>query len=237
MDMTGMGIYAMEDSMMESARQTVDRTSRRAAPPRQASAVDLGYRPSLTARKKNMAQFVAKLRTRSPAGAAEVEKMFASTDVIAEMGKVIAPVGLRVDNVADAFTVWWINAWLASRGRDDDPSRGQVAAVRRQAAETFAANPQFARADNALKQEVAEANLVQAALIASLMQGARGNAAQKREIAKQVRKGARASGMDLDAIELTDAGFVPARRTGTADGATPMQPVAGRMIAFAGKSS
>lgn len=211
MDMTGMGIYAMEDSMMESARDTVDRTTRRAAPSRQVSAADLAYRPSVAERRKNLDRFVARMQSRSPAGAAEVERLFASTDVIGEMGKAIAPMGLRTDNVADAFTMWWINAWLASRGRDDDPSRAQIAAVRRQAVETIAMNPQFAGASNAVKQEFAEANIVQAALIAGTMQGAKGNAAQKRDIAAQVRKGARASGMDLDAIELTDAGFVPAR--------------------------
>lgn len=212
MDMTGMGIYAMEDSVMESAQSTVTRS--RHTTPHAMHRVSIGrmtYAPSIERRRKNLAQFVAKTRAKDPAGAARMQALFASTDIIAAMGRELAPFGLRTDNVADAYAAWWINAWLASRGRSGNPTRGQIDAVKAQAAQALGGTPQFANANDALKQEVAEAHLIQAALIESYMTKSQGNAAQRRAIANAVRQGARRSGLDLDSMELTSSGFVPRR--------------------------
>lgn len=210
MDMTGMGIYAMEDSVMEAAGETVSTTRRgqaRVAPTRN---VRLTYTPSMERRRANFAQFVAKSRKKDPKGAAMLEKELASSDVIAKMGRELSAFGMRTDNVADAYAAWWLNAWLASRQRTDTPPARQIAAVRAQAARAMASVPEMASASDAVKQEMAEANLVQAALIGAYMEHARGNPALFRQVASAVRKGARASGLNLDAMELTDDGFVGA---------------------------
>ncbi|MEE2916753.1 MAG: DUF6683 family protein, partial [Pseudomonadota bacterium] len=126
-------------------------------------------------------------------------------------------VGGRTDNAADAFASYWIAAWYAAHGRDDTPDAATFAAVRRQAAEALGAVPQLVGAGDAVKQQVAEANLVQAVLIAATMEGVGRDPAARGRIAAAVRKGARASGLDLDAIALTRNGFVPTRRTGAID--------------------
>lgn len=212
MDMTGMGLYAMEDSVMASAQSTVTRSHH--ATPRATPRVSIGrmaYAPSIERRRRNFAQFVARTRAKDPAGAARMQALFASTDIIAAMGRALAPFGLRTDNVADAYAAWWINAWLASRGRSDNPTRGQIDAVKAQATQALGSTPQLANANDTLKQEVAEAHLIQAALIESYMTKSQGNAAQRRAIANAVRQGARRSGLDLDSMELTPSGFVPRR--------------------------
>lgn len=210
MDMTGMGIYAMEDSVMEAAGETVASTRRGQARVAPARNVRLTYTPSMERRRANFAQFVAKSRKKDPKGAAMLEKELASSDVIAKMGRELSPFGMRTDNVADAYAAWWLNAWLASRQRTDTPSARQIAAVRAQAARAMASVPEMASASDAVKQEMAEANLVQAALIGAYMEHAKGNPALFRQVASAVRKGARASGLNLDAMELTDDGFVGA---------------------------
>lgn len=210
MDMTGMGIYAMEDSVMEAAGETVASTRRGQARVAPARNVQLTYTPSMERRRANFAQFVAKSRKKDPKGAAMLEKELASSDVIAKMGRELSPFGMRTDNVADAYAAWWLNAWLASRQRTDTPSARQIAAVRAQAARAMAAVPEMASASDAVKQEMAEANLVQAALIGAYMEHAKGNPTLFRQVASAVRKGARASGLNLDAMELTDDGFVGA---------------------------
>lgn len=210
LDMTGMGIYAMEETVMQAARETV--TPDRRARPRVAPApASLTYKPSMERRRANLARFVARSRGADPQGAARLEKEFATTDVIGKMDRALAGYGMRADNVGDAYAAWWLTAWLASRQRTDDPTPRQVAAVRAQAATALASTSEIAGASDAVKQEVAEANLVQAALIGAYAERAKGDPDLSRRVAYAVRKGARASGLDLDAMDLTNDGFTPRR--------------------------
>jgi hypothetical protein len=179
-----------------------------------ASAATLRYAPSAQRRRINMARFVEKTRSSNPSSAAKMEQLFASVDVIAAMDRALAPVGLRTDNVADAYAVWWMTAWGAAHGDTSTPSMAKAQAVRAQAARAVAAVLDSAKADAAAKQEYAEALLVQAALIDGMVEQYGQDPAMAPKIASSVRKGARASGLDLDAMTLTEEGFVPAKRTG-----------------------
>jgi hypothetical protein len=215
LDMTGMGIYAMEETVMQAARESVARPRNRAriAP---APAARLTYKPSMERRRANFATFVAKSRKKDPVGAAMLEKELATSDVMGKMERALAGFGMHVDNVADAYAIWWLNAWLASRQRADTPPAAQIAAVRAQAAQAIASTPGFATASDAVKQEMAEANLLQAMLIGAYIDRAEGDRDLSRRLAAAVREGARASGLNLDTMELTNEGFVP-RRTGAVE--------------------
>jgi hypothetical protein len=207
----------------------------------QAAAVRLTFTPSQAERRKNLAQFVVKSRKRDPEGAARLEKLFASRDIIGQINREMGAYGFQANNVADAYAAWWINAWLASRGRTEDATRQQISAVRAQAAHAMTTLPQMASASDAVKQEMTEAYLVQTALIGSVMEQSRGNPGQLRQLAAAVRKGARASGLNLDVMELTDDGFVsggvganedPDRQVAaTADTAQPAGEVAPQVAA------
>jgi hypothetical protein len=217
-DMTGMGIYAMEDSVMEAAGRSVTRRAPgAAAPARAVSPAAFAYRPSQEVRRRNVAGFVKKLTAANPQGAGEVRRLVEDPTLFAKIDRALRGVGGRTDNAADAFASYWIAAWYAAHGRDDTPDAATFAAVRRQAADALGAVPQLAGAGDAVKQQVAEANLVQAVLIAATMEGVGRDPAARGRIAAAVRKGARASGLDLDAIALTRNGFVPTRRTGAVD--------------------
>jgi hypothetical protein len=72
---------------------------------------------------------------------------------------------LRADNVADAYTVWWVAAWLAANERTDTPTRAQFQGAKAQASKALMATPLFAKATEASKQEMAEIFLIQAAMI------------------------------------------------------------------------
>jgi hypothetical protein len=71
--------------------------------------------------------------------------------------------------------------------------------------------PQIRTASDAVKQETAEAYLIQTALIGSFLEQANGDPSQMKRLAAAVREGARAAGMDLASLELTDSGFVVRR--------------------------
>lgn len=175
-----------------------------------AKAAGFRYTPSRERRAANLAGFVARSRATDPQGADNLAKVFASTDIIEQMRAPLDTVGLRIDDVADAYAVWWINAWQASRGVDDDVSRATALAVRDQAARAMADAGLLRGTDDATKQEMAESLLIQAALIAAALKQSQGNPELGRKVAAAVSQGARGMSIDLASMTLTEAGFVPA---------------------------
>ena len=175
--------------------------------PTAVSARVLRFTPSAQRRRANLASFVEKHAATDPAGARALQQQFAAGDVIGMMGQALAPLGLRVDNLADAYAAYWITAWNISHGQDSSPTAGQMQAVKRQTEQAMAAVPELAGASDADKQQTAEAFLVQAAMMQSMFDNATG-AAQRQQLAAAVRQGASASGIDLDVLQLTENGFV-----------------------------
>jgi hypothetical protein len=160
----------------QAAQQSVaSRRSTTAPKPAPAtSTAKLTYTPSLERRRANLAQFIERSRRKDPQGAAQLEKELGSGDVFAKMGQALSPYGMRIDNVADAYAIWWLDAWLASRQRNDTPPARQIKAVRAQAARAIASLPEMARASDAVKQEMAEAYLIQTLVLGSIMEGQSG---------------------------------------------------------------
>lgn len=189
----------------------------------------LTFLSSSALRKRNLEAFVSRMREQNPTNADQMEQLFASADIIGAIGKGLAPFGLRTDNVADAYTVYWMSAWQASIGRTEIFQRDLVVKVKIQVTNALLAIPEIIGATNAQKQEFAEALLVQTALIDASMEQAAGDGNQKRAIASAVRKGASAMGLDLDAMTLTENGFVPAQEGSSIDDhAIPFMPDADR---------
>jgi len=169
------------------------------------------FTPSVSRRKANLSSFVEKSRKADPVGAAKMKELFASGDIIGAIdGKMRETYGMRADNVADAYAVWWTSAWMGSQGRTDDPSPGQMAMVKRQAANALAATSEFASASDATKQEFAEALLVQAALIQATVETYVADPAMMAKVSASIREGVKASGVELETMTLTDEGFRPA---------------------------
>lgn len=193
--------------LASQANKTVT-TRRRPAAALPQQTASLAFRASPQARKANYRQFVSKARKVDPVGAARMETLFGTTDIVAAMGAPLAKVGLRTDNVADAYTVWWMNAWQAAHCDTSDPSRAAIRAVRVQAATSILATPQFAGATDAMKQEFAEALLIQAALLEASADTYKSDPSMLAKLGAAVRQGAKASGLDLDAMRLTELGFV-----------------------------
>lgn len=185
--------------------------------PQRTEVVKLSFRPNAAQRKSNLSNFVAKVRDIDPAGASQMEQLFATTDVVAQIGAGLAPFGLRVDNIADAYTAYWMSAWQASAGKTETFRSDEVAKVKSQVEAALLGAPQLLNSSNAEKQEFAEALLVQTALIEASMEQAAGDRSQIRAIGDAVRKGAEAMGLDLDSMTLTEDGFVETRQTGQLD--------------------
>lgn len=205
-----MGTIAQGDATMEAARAPAPQIRRAPAPVPRAQVASLAYQPSIERRKANLAKIVAHTERLDAKGAAELERLFASGDVVAKMQNAVSRYGIRTDNLADAYAMWWIDSWQAAHNRNTPFNARQFAAVRAQAARAMLAVPDIARGGDATKQQLAEGHLIQAFIIESMMGLAERNPAFRATMARAVRQGARASGVDLDAMRLTEAGFVPA---------------------------
>ncbi len=170
------------------------------------------YTPSKARRAANLQQFVARTRTVDPAGAENLAKTFAQGDIIERIGAAVAPHGLRIDDLADAYAAYWVNAWMATQGRTDQTDRATLAAVRGQAERALAGAPAITRADDAMKQQLAESLWIQAAMIETTVEHAKGQPALMAQVGQAVARGARGMGLDLPAMTLTDSGFEPLQR-------------------------
>ncbi|WP_157039766.1 DUF6683 family protein [Aquincola tertiaricarbonis] len=176
-----------------------------------AQTTSLRFTPSEARRQQNLAAFVAKTRSVDPENADGLARLFASGDVIEKVAPMIRPMGLRIDDLGDTYALWWMSAWNATQGLNPSPSRETAQAVRAQAGRALAATPSIARANEAAKQEFAEALLVQVMFIDAAVEHNRNSPPQLRALAKAIQQGAGRMGLDLSAMKLTEAGFVPAR--------------------------
>lgn len=167
--------------------------------------VSFAYKPSLERRRANYASFVRKTRAVDPAGAANLEQLFASRDVIAEMNAPLAKFGLRTDDVADAYAAYWINAWQATRGETGDVSTATLSAVRAQVSKSLT----LASASDAIKQETAEALWIQSLMLSASVEQAQGKPEMLKAVADAAAQGAKALGLDVRSMTLTEQGFGP----------------------------
>lgn len=175
------------------------------------SVADFRYTPSKSRRSANLKNFVSKTKAVDPKGADTLAKLIASQDIIEAMRPPLARYGLRIDNVADAYAVWLINSWQATRGTTDDPSPASAAAVRRQVMNAMASAAIVTTADDASKQEMAEALLLQALLVESAVEQSQSEPDQLQAVGRAAAQGARGMGIDLAGMTLTDRGMVSAQ--------------------------
>jgi hypothetical protein len=171
------------------------------------STISPTFPPSASRTRKNLQNFADITRATDPAQADRMEALFASTDIIGEIGNVMANFGLSRNNAADAFALYWIVSWQAAHGDTSTPSPAMAKSVAKQTARGLSQSPNFKAATDAQKQEMAEALMLQAAMIDGHMAVAGDNPAQLKAVAKAVLQGAKASGLELGTMTLTEEGF------------------------------
>ncbi len=186
------------------------------------SSVRVTYTPKRSRTKVNLRSFVAKTRATDPNTANQMEILFGSTDVIRTIGSAMRGVGLDPANAADAFAVYWVSAWQASVGEMKTASPTAYQAVAAQAARGLSQSPEFASATDEQKQEMAEALMVQMALIDAHKEESISDPAKQKALANAVLRGAAASGLELGQMVLTERGFEqgkPKKRADASDAA------------------
>jgi hypothetical protein len=166
------------------------------------------FRPNPAVRNQVYARTVALAGKMSADDAAKLRGLFASGKFRTEITKYMSPYGMSPNNVVDATALYLASAWYASRANSGDPTPAQMRGLRRQVALAMAATPGMLTASDALKQEIAEASLIQAMFSGSLaIEGAKNPAASGPMRAAAVN-GVKASyQIDLSRMNLTANGL------------------------------
>lgn len=119
--------------------------------------VTTGYRanPAVTARVQR--QFVAFIRTTSgDAGAQAMQQAFAQKDLLHAWAAGVAPDGMKLGDVADALTEYWVSNWQIANQHPQSPPPAVYRAVRAQVGSVFASNAAMAALTDAQRQELSE---------------------------------------------------------------------------------
>jgi hypothetical protein len=173
-----------------------------------ADSLKLPYRasPAITAKLK--AEMADTLTRQSPQQSAAIRKFVDSGDFVAEFDKDMQSYGygLRSGDVVDAFAAYWLTMWSIAND-ERQPAAAQAVAVRRQVASSMATNPALGQADDATRQLVAEGLITEAELALSLRDYATHNGRDTKPLADSTYRNLLAKGVDLRAMQLTDAGF------------------------------
>lgn len=166
------------------------------------------FRPDPAVRQRVYARAVAQAKKNDPGEAAKLRQLLQSGVLTRDMRTYLGRYGMSPNNVADTTALYLALAWQIANGTPNDPSRAQMLGLRGQVASTFAGMPNFARASGAVKQDLSEANLIQAAYAANI-----GNAMEKdpsllpRAKAAMVKGVMSLYGLDLRRVTLTDRGL------------------------------
>jgi hypothetical protein len=210
MDWSFVGWNAVNASIGEEIVAPDRQRLRAASQPKVQSAIsapNFSYRFSPIRSRTNLANFVTKIRRTDPQGAAQMERLFASTDVIGQLDRAFRSVGLRTDDLSHCYAVWWVGAWKASKGDLTEATNQTYAAVAAQARDGFIRSGALNNANDAQKQEFGEALLIQAALLDAATQANATNPTMMAALSRAAISGARASGLRIDTMVLTPTGF------------------------------
>lgn len=156
------------------------------------------YKPSGAVRRQVYARAIAQTQKTSPSEAPKLRDALVSGKVARETAGYLARYGMSATNLADTTALYLATAWYATRGSDADPSRVQMIGLRNQVAATFATLPGFARASDAAKQELSEANIIQAAFAGNVATAA----AKDRKFAAMARPAVAKGVMNLYGLNL-----------------------------------
>ena len=167
--------------------------------------VQFAYRPSAAVRKQVYARAIARAQKVSPTEAPKLREALLSGRVARETASYLGRYGMSATNVADTTALNLALSWLATRASAADPTRAQMIGLRNQVAATFAATPAFARASDAIKQDLSEANIIEAAFASNIANAA----ARDPRLAAMARPAVAKGVMALYGIKLLKLNLTP----------------------------
>ena len=168
------------------------------------------FRPDPAVRARVYARSVAVAR-RAGATARNLDRyrqILMSGKLRNEVSGILARYGMSPNNLVDATALYLAAAWLAVHGDNGAPTAAQMRGLRAQLAAAMTASPAILAASDTGKQELAEANIVQASLASSAVDSAEKNPAAAGRVRASVAGWVRDSyQIDLTRMTLTPQGL------------------------------
>lgn len=201
-----MGFAAANAEAQRAVGPRLNRSNTRRTAP--AQPVQFTFRPDPAVRQRVYARFISQVRKSSPAEAGRMAKELNSGQFTRGLAQYLGRYNMSSTNLADTTSLYLATAWLATRASSADPSPGQMQGLRRQVTATLASMPAMASANNATKQEWAEASLIQAALASAAANEAARNPGYAAKARSAVAKGVQSLyQIDLLSLDLTSQGL------------------------------
>lgn len=149
-------------------------------------------------------------RTYEPQAKADLQRLVQVQPlIIQDIGNAMrSRYDLDPNSFADVYAAWWITAWQIAAKHNQDPARATAIAVSDQVRAALVDTPEFLSMSNEMRQQTAEALLLQALLMSEASLQGIDNPTLQNRIADAVIRFARSSGIDLTAMQLTPDGFV-----------------------------
>jgi hypothetical protein len=170
----------------------------------------LKFVPNNTQRKKNIADYVARVSKIAPDYAPQLAAEYADGSVFMQYGQALKGVGLDANDLGDNFTVWWMSAWEASMGRPVNIAPASFANVKLQVGRILAGKA-FAAMTNVQKQRFSDSLAIQAMILSNQIKQAKTDPAIAKQLAIGIKQGAKKLGLDLESMTLKENGFVPTK--------------------------
>lgn len=172
------------------------------------------YRASPAVRARVETQYLAFIGQNAPADADIVRADLARFDAPDAWSRIVGRTGFRSGDVADAMAAYWILNWMIANNETADrpDDRARAAAVKRQVSGIIASDPTFTALDDAQKQEMAEAlmlNFIYQHKVFSEAARTGDSGLQGRLAQAAVSRFRSEMGVDLRQLRLTTDGFAP----------------------------
>jgi hypothetical protein len=180
-----------------------------APPPSPAALAAMQYTPSLDLRKANIAKLITALKQTNAEAGTVFEQVLTQNDVIPMIGQEIAKYNLKIDNIADAYTLYFLGSWMTVNGRSEDPTAGQVTGTRDMVVKTLAGVPDLGKMSDADKQSFAEGMLLQFFMNEAMSQAVASDPAATKKVRGDLKTAFKETlKIDLDLFNLTANGLV-----------------------------
>lgn len=195
-----------EEDKQEVLKRLLEKSKKQ--PARTVRPTDFVFPVSQPARTATLNAIVDGLSKDNPAGRRELQAALIDQNIFAVLDTAIQKYGLRTNNLADAYTLYWISSWEAAHNSmQGESSPAQVKAVKAQVVDFLSNVDALHTMKVADKQQLSDTLLVNAVLLEMIGESAKADP-QFQELRSQAgRSGAAAFGLIVDGVTLTESGF------------------------------
>jgi hypothetical protein len=180
-----------------------------AAAPVSASALaSMRYVPSMTVRKATYAEMVKNMRAANVDVGNQMEAVFAQTDVIGLIDDAMGKFGMSANNIADAYALYFLSAWMGANGRTDENTPEQLKGTQKMAQDALSQVPDMLKLADDKKQTFSESLLIQSLLNDEMIKAVASDPAGLSKVKNDIKMAAKEMGIDVDGFNMTANGLV-----------------------------